>query len=371
MRKSVFILLAIVLCFALIVSCDDSPADNMTDSYRSARQSFYKATKIWLPEFEGVEISQIIIEEDGHWISLAFGGGEELFSQIAAVFKAEIKKEPEIVFDDMKMWDELQYTEGGQIYCGNIAVSIDRTDPGNTGINLFGHFFKGATVEVKSSPAAGGTVKVEQAGHDKGTKITTSIGSDLNLRAIPSDGYEFSGWYLGDTKLSDNAYFMDYKVPSSNVTIEGRFTEQETTAYYAALRGVFSRVFGVTLPTIAGIDATEYAVGDVGDLNGISTASGLKTWISPNPAYVVDLVGEDDVVASACVTILDAFNGFVEADSTHWRNSGEELSEGSGYYTAYYCTEDSLGEWTFDMAVMVYTEGDENYPSIDFNIFYP
>ena len=386
MRKSVFILLAIVLCFVLIVSCNDSPAgggsepaptDNMTESYRNARKVFHDSTSIWLPELEGVEVADADIEitktDYKPLINLSFAGNEELFNQLVALFTSVIgNPDSNMSNETFKFW-EAEYIDGGQLYMGNTSVSL--LGENKDKIAMHGHFFRAFTVTLNANPAAGGTVKIDQAGTDYGTTITSTEGSDIDLVATAADGYEFAGWYLGDTKLSDKANFMDYKVPSSNVTIEGRFTEQETTAYYAALQGVFSKVFGVTLPSIADIDATEYAAEDAEELNGITTASELKTWISgpsgTTPAYVVNLVGEDEAVASACVTILDAFNGFVEADSTHWRNSGEELSLGSGYYSAYYCTEDSLGEWTFQMAVMVYTEGDVNYPSIDFNIFYP
>lgn len=379
MRKSVFILLAILLCFALIVSCNDNPAgegsDNMTESYRNARQEVYTASKIWLPKLEEVEVILKEIEEEGHWINVAFGGGADLFSQIADVFQKELNVEPLFDTSEMKMWDNLNYTDNGKIYCGNITVFFDSTGPSAPAVGISCHFFKGATVELKA--AAGGSVVLKQAGTAvPGNKITTAVGSDLDLVATPEGGYQFAGWFIGETKISDAATYHDYKAPSSNVVIEARFTESLTTAYYSALQGVFSRVFGVTLPAIAGIDATIYAEGDTAELNDITTADELKTWIAGssgiNPAYVVDLVHEDeDVVAEACITLLDAFNCFVTADGTHWRNSGEEIKEGSGYYTAYYCTEPSLGEWMFDMAVMVYTPGDENYPSIDFNIWYP
>ena len=384
MRKSVFILLAILLCFALIVSCNDNPADdgsdsvladNMTESYRNARQGVYNASQIWLPKLEGVEVILKEVEEEGHWINVAFGGDADLFSQIADVFQKGLNTEPLFDTSEMKMWDNLTYTDNGQVYVGNITVFFDSKGPSAPAVGISCHFFKGSTVELKAT--AGGTVVLKQAGNAvPGNKVTTAVNSDLDLVAMPEGGYQFAGWFIGETKISDAATYHDYKVPSSNVVIEARFTESPTTAYYSALQGVFSRVFGVTLPAIAGIDATAYAEGDTAELNDITTADELKTWISgpsgTNPACVIDLVNEDDdVVAEACITLLDAFNGFVAADGTHWRNSGEELKAGSGYYTAYYCTEPSLGEWTFDMAVMVYTEGDLNYPSIDFNIWYP
>ncbi|MBP5161714.1 MAG: hypothetical protein ILP16_01875 [Spirochaetales bacterium] len=252
MRKSALVLLAIVLGIALLVSCNGNPAaDNMTESYRNGRQSFYKATKIWLPQLEGVEILQIFIEEDGHWVSMSFESGEEVFSQIASLFRNEIEKDPDVDFDDFQLWDELQYTDGGQIYCGNIAVSILKGDSGNTEIGLFGHFFKGSVVEVMAAPEAGGSVSIKQAGDEKGQKITTSIGSHLDLVATAADGYQFAGWFIGDTKISDAATYKDYVVPESDVVVEGRFTQVSMTESYAEGRNQLYLLTGVHILPIA------------------------------------------------------------------------------------------------------------------------
>ena len=73
MRKTVSIILAILLCAALIVSCDadkagtggggtpDQPSTpeitvNMTESYKAAWIKFHDLTGIWLPQLENVEL---------------------------------------------------------------------------------------------------------------------------------------------------------------------------------------------------------------------------------------------------------------------------------------------------------------------------
>ena len=266
MRKSVFILLTILLCFALIVSCNDSPAgdgsepdavpsDNMTESYRNARKIFHDSTNIWLPELEGVEVAdsdiEVTLTANKPLINLAFPGNEELFNQIVALFKTSTGKDPDMGDETFKFW-ETQYTDGGQLYVGNISVSLAGENKDK--IAMHGHFFRGFSVELKANPAAGGTVKIKQAGTDYGSTITTAEGSDIDLVATVADGYQFAGWYLGDTKISDEAYTMDYKVPSSNVVIEARFTQPEMTESYTAGRNAIHDITGIWLLPLSDVN---------------------------------------------------------------------------------------------------------------------
>ncbi len=80
MRRTVYILLAILLCAALIVSCDadkagDStpqpgPSANMTDYYATGRQKLIDWNLITLPEIEGLGSEDFTIEEGiGWWTS--------------------------------------------------------------------------------------------------------------------------------------------------------------------------------------------------------------------------------------------------------------------------------------------------------------
>lgn len=270
MRKSVFILLAIVLCFALIVSCNDSPAgggsepeqtpdaptDNMTDSYRNARKVFHDSTSIWLPELEGVEVADADIEitktDYKPLINLSFAGNEELFNQLVALFTSVIgNPDSNMSNETFKFW-EAEYIDGGQLYVGNTSVSLIGENKDK--IAMHGHFFRGFTVTLNANPAAGGTVKIDQAGTDYGTTITSTEGSDIDLVATAADGYEFAGWFIGETKISDAATYHDYKVPSSNVVIEARFTQPEMTASYATGRDAVHDVTGIWILPLENIE---------------------------------------------------------------------------------------------------------------------
>ena len=268
MRKSVFILLAIVLCFVLIVSCNDSPAgggsesaptDNMTESYRNARKVFHDSTSIWLPELEGVEVADADIEitktDYKPLINLSFTGNEELFNQLVALFTSVIgNPDSNMSTETFKFW-EAEYSDGGQLYMGNTSVSL--LGENKDKIAMHGHFFRAFTVTLNANPAAGGTVKINQAGTNYDTTITSTEGSDIDLVATAADGYEFAGWYLGDTKLSDKANYMDYEVPSSSVAIEGRFSQPEMTESFTAGRNAIHDVTGIWLLPLS--DATGYS----------------------------------------------------------------------------------------------------------------
>ena len=278
MRKSVFILLAIVLCFVLIVSCNDSPAgggsesaptDNMTESYRNARKVFHDSTSIWLPELEGVEVADADIEitktDYKPLINLSFAGNEELFNQLVALFTSVIgNPDSNMSNETFKFW-EAEYSDGGQLYMGNTSVSL--LGENKDKIAMHGHFFRAFTVTLNANPAAGGTVKINQAGTDYGTTITSTEGSDIDLVATAADGYEFAGWYLGDTKLSDKANFMDYEVPSSSVAIEGRFSQPEMTESFTAGRAQIHTLSGIWILPLS--DVNLLASSDLNAENGV------------------------------------------------------------------------------------------------------
>ena len=71
MRRTVSIILAILLCAALIVSCDadkaggntpqPGPSANMTESYRIGRDEFHFVTDIWLPELEESKFLTVVL----------------------------------------------------------------------------------------------------------------------------------------------------------------------------------------------------------------------------------------------------------------------------------------------------------------------
>ena len=257
MKKLFSIATILILVFSLLcVSCTQEPdqntTDNMTDSYRAGRKAFYTATNIWLPELEDVESENEITEKEYKpLVNISFSGDESLFNQLVTFFNEKIGKEPDQSFETMKWW-EMQYTDKGQAYVGNISIDLYQGR-----ITIAGHFFRGFTVTLAASPANGGTVSFKLGGTPvEGPSFTTAENSDMDLVAAPAVGYEFAGWYKNNSLLSDKANYMDFKVPGENVTIEARFAEKQKnmTDYYATGRQKLIDWNLITLPQLEDLD---------------------------------------------------------------------------------------------------------------------
>ena len=73
--------------------------------------------------------------------------------------------------------------------------------------------------------STGGTVTLKQAGNTiEGAVITTAENSNLDFIATPASGYQFDGWYDGNTKIKETSTYYDYQVPDRNIVIETRFS---------------------------------------------------------------------------------------------------------------------------------------------------
>ena len=264
MKKLIWITTILLIALCAFVSCaqepsSSEPADNMTDSYRNARQRVHDSSNIWLPQLEGVEIANIEVTEKAKpLVNISFAGDATLFNQLATYLNETIGKEPDMSEETLKWW-EIQYTENGQVYVGNISIDLYQGM-----ISLASHFFRGFTVTITAKPAAGGTALIYPGGSNKGvSSLTEAENSDTDLKATPADGYVFAGWYLGDTLISDKAIFWDYKIPSQNVAIEARFTEGQAvqmTDYYATGRQKLIDWNLITLPEIEGLGSEDFTI---------------------------------------------------------------------------------------------------------------
>ncbi len=267
MKKLIWITTILLIALCAFMSCaqepsDSEPADNMTDSYRNARQRVHDSSNIWLPKLEGVEIANIeVTDRPKPLVNISFAGDEALFNQLSTYLNETIGKEPDMSSETLNWW-EFQYSDNNQVYVGNISINLYQGM-----ISLASHFFRGFTVTISVNPAAGGTALIYPGGSNIGvSSLTEAENSDTVLEATPSDGYAFAGWYLGETLISDKATVWDYKIPSQNVTIDARFTQLTTTSY-AEASVEFKTVTGLDLPAIADLEVDReypYEEGDSG-----------------------------------------------------------------------------------------------------------
>ena len=206
MKKLIWITTILLIALCAFVSCaqepsSSEPADNMTDSYRNARQRVHDSSNIWLPQLEGVEIANIEVTEKAKpLVNISFAGDATLFNQLATYLNETIGKEPDMSEETLKWW-EIQYTENGQVYVGNISIDLYQGM-----ISLASHFFRGFTVTITAKPAAGGTALIYPGGSNKGvSSLTEAENSDTDLKATPADGYVFD--YHNYLDLSDRAVY--------------------------------------------------------------------------------------------------------------------------------------------------------------------
>lgn len=144
MRRTVSILLAILLCAALIVSCDadkaggNGPSANMTESYRIGRDKFHFVTGVWLPELEGVELlgSSDFSESFGTFAEALFDilGDKTLYDSIAAYLEGVLGN-PTNKDGYGQAWD-LERTVDDKDYEGSVFMMFDNNDPDHTAIYI-------------------------------------------------------------------------------------------------------------------------------------------------------------------------------------------------------------------------------------------
>ncbi len=148
MRRTVSIILAILLCAALIVSCDadkaggntpqPGPSANMTESYRIGRDKFHFVTDIWLPELEGVELlgSSDFSTSFGTFAEALFDilGDKPLYDSIAAYLE-RVLGNPTNKDDYGQAWS-LERTVDDKDYEGSVFMMFDNNDPNHTAIYI-------------------------------------------------------------------------------------------------------------------------------------------------------------------------------------------------------------------------------------------
>lgn len=138
--------------------------------------------------------------------------------------------------------------------------------------------------------------------------LNPDIGTATAVTAVPKDGYEFEGWYLGNEKVGSTAEFKPDR-PSegwSEVTYTAKFTEKKVTIRYEATTG------GTVTPASEEIDAV------TGKPKGSITR--------PNEGYAFDK-WTTDREGNNTVSLYNKFAP-TKADGTVW-------TDGTTYYAQF------------------------------------
>lgn len=104
-------------------------------------------------------------------------------------------------------------------------VRVEKTRVTGNGAELAYTLGAHSVVSVKiPAEKAEITVKAEKGGK-AGESIRAVPGSEVTVTAVPDEGYEFAGWYVGEAKVSDHASYT-FTV-EKNMELTAKFTEKQ------------------------------------------------------------------------------------------------------------------------------------------------
>ena len=260
MKKLIWITTILLIVLCAFVSCaqepsDSEPADNMTESYRAAREAFHEASNIWLPALSGVvSTNDIATNFNPPLVDFTIDDDGTVFAQLVTLFTNTLGRNPDQDEATMKDWENVQFTRDGQLYDGHLGMTLS-----NGKLSIMAHLGKVYTISVTAKTGGTAVIKPHWM-NETVTSIIANEGLTLDLQATPSSGYEFSGWYDGETSLGTDNPLKNYTVATRNVTIEARFTEGpavKMTEYYATGRQQLIDWNLITLPQLEDLDYSD------------------------------------------------------------------------------------------------------------------
>ena len=259
MKKLIWITILLLIVLCAFISCAQEPSDdNMTDSYRTAREAFHEASNIWLPVLSGVEsTNDIATNFNPPLVNFTIDDDGTVFAQLVTLFSNSLGRNPDQDEAAFKDWENVQFTRNGQLYDGHLGMTLS-----NGKLSIMAHLGKVYTISVTAKTGGTAVIKPHWM-NETVTSVIANEGLTLDLQATPSSGYEFSGWYDGETSLGTSNPLKNYTVATRNVTIEARFTEGPTvqmTDYYATGRQKLIDWNLITLPEIEGLGSEDFTI---------------------------------------------------------------------------------------------------------------
>ena len=230
-----------------------APKSNMTTGYQNGRNRFHDISGIWLPELENIEIdADSSFDTQKKEAQLIVPSSADTFSAIVGAVKSALENEP--LSDNNNHWEaegqmafwEWDYEDGGRMH----KVTIQLENNTYTHKITAGYWFRDYYT-LTLTAGKGGTATLEIAGRGQdGNTAHVVYNTASELTATPSFGYEFVGFYEGNSKVSeDNPYrYMIVK----DVTIEAKFQEipSRMDESYKRARSALYDMSGIVLPEL-------------------------------------------------------------------------------------------------------------------------
>lgn len=235
----------------------DQPSDPatekaMTTSYKNGRDSFYQISGILLPEIVEVELS------DGSSFSaekkeaiFVVAVNDATYATFLQTLKTELAK-IELSNND-RHWEqegfgafwEWDYEDGGRMH--KVTIQVERNS--RAGTVTIGYWFRDYYT-LTLTAGEGGSVELEIGGRaQENNKAHVCYNTASDLYATAAAGYEFIGFYEGNTLLSAQNPLETYMIVK-DATIEARFQKLEG---YKAVKSALKTMSGIVLPDLENV----------------------------------------------------------------------------------------------------------------------
>lgn len=144
---------------------------------------------------------------------------------------------------------------------------------------------------LTASPAEGGSVSPESGRFE--------YDSDVKLKAIPAEGYDFTRWMLGDETISTDADLTYHLMSNTSLTAQFAIKHYNVNINYDSTQGVVEGAasgiydYGTLLELIA--KPNEGYIFDAWSINGESTADDAKYTVKVDNNMDIDALFKEDV----------------------------------------------------------------------------
>lgn len=232
----------------------DEPTSKMTESYKLGRNNFHAISGIWLPEIENLELdADSSFELDKKSAEFIVAGDSNLFATYLSAVKSYLANEP--LSDNNNHWKddygsfwEWDYADtNNEMHKVTIQMELRQT-------KIYVGFWFRDYNRITVTTTEGGSVILKRGGRVQENNTSYSVNNtSYDIIATPDFGYEFTGFYVGNDKLSDNSNYTI--LVSKDVLVEAKFSAipDNMEESYRKFRKTFFELSEIILPELENV----------------------------------------------------------------------------------------------------------------------
>lgn len=232
------------------------PVDSeMTESYREGREAFLRIVGILLPEKANIELlASSSFSDTYHNACFDMPGDQALYNEFLAYLMQANGFNPSASDEESASWN-YNLTENGKLYNRWITLIYDKD---NNAVYVNGGVSQMFLISVTTENQVSSVELIYNEEVVEGNTANLFEESNVSLKAIPGESYEFKGWYVDGVLVStDNP--LNYVTEAKDVCFVALFEELESgmTESYKQGRQQFYQISNLLLPEIEDVELSD------------------------------------------------------------------------------------------------------------------